>query len=45
MPEPRKLELSMTNLIFNKEECRVATFKDVTEVTKFAKVEADNKLL
>jgi K+-sensing histidine kinase KdpD len=31
--------------MFNQEECKVATFIDVTEIQKFAKIEADNKLL
>lgn len=35
----------MSNLIFKNEECKVATFRDVTELKKIAKIEADNKLL
>jgi light-regulated signal transduction histidine kinase (bacteriophytochrome) len=35
----------MSNLIFKNEECKVATFRDVTELKKLAKIEADNKLL
>jgi K+-sensing histidine kinase KdpD len=35
----------LTNLIFNKEECKVATFRDVTELKNIAKMQADNKLL
>ena len=30
-PEPKKLVLKLTNLIFNNEECKVATFRDVTK--------------
>ena len=30
-PEPQKLVLKLTNLIFNNEECKVATFRDVTK--------------
>jgi signal transduction histidine kinase len=37
--------LTLTNLIFNQQECRVATIRDVTEVKRLAKIEADNKLL
>ena len=32
-------------MIFNKEECQVATFRDVTNIKKLARIEADNKLL
>jgi signal transduction histidine kinase len=31
--------------MFNQEECKVATFRDVTDKSKLAKIEADNKLL
>lgn len=41
----RVLKLSLTNLMFNQEECKVATFRDVTDKSKLAKIEADNKLL
>jgi light-regulated signal transduction histidine kinase (bacteriophytochrome) len=37
--------LNLTNLIFNKEECKVATFRDVTRSKQLVKVEKDNKLL
>ena len=32
-------------MIFNKEECQVATFRDITNLKKLAKIEAENKLL
>ena len=37
--------LNLTDLIFNKEECKVATFRDVTRSKQLVKVEKDNKLL
>lgn len=43
--EHRKLLLTLTNLFFNKQECNVATFRDITELKKLAQIEADNKLL
>ena len=41
----RKFELTLTNLIFNTEECKVATFRDITEQLELAKIEEDNRLL
>ena len=43
--EYRELQLSLNNLMFNNYECKVATFRDVTEKKKLAKTEAANKLL
>ena len=37
--------LTLTNLMFNNEECNVITFRDITEVKKAAKIQAANKLL
>ena len=37
--------MNLTNLIFNKEECKVATFRDITRSKQLVKVEKDNKLL
>lgn len=36
--EHRKLKMTLTNLIYNNEECKVATFRDVTESKKLAKI-------
>ena len=47
LPQPnnRIFHLTLTNLMYNKEECQVATFRDVTNIKKLARIEADNKLL
>ena len=36
--EYRIINLTLTSLLFNHEECRVLTFRDVTEVKKAAKI-------
>jgi len=41
----RKFEFTLTNLIFNTEECKVATFRDLTEQLKLVKIQEDNRLL
>ena len=43
--EPQNLELKLTNLIFNKEECKVATFRDITKARQLVKVKKHNELL
>jgi len=35
----------INNLLYNNQECKVATFRNVTERKKLAKIEASNKLL
>ena len=39
------MELKLTNLIFNKEECKVATFRDITRSRQLVKVKKHNELL
>lgn len=36
--EHSTLVLTLTSLIYNNEECKVITFRDVTEVKKLAKI-------
>ena len=43
--EYRIINLTLTSLLFNHEECRVLTFRDVTEVKKAAKIQEANKIL
>jgi nitrogen-specific signal transduction histidine kinase len=43
--ETQNLELTLTNLIFNKEECKVATFRDITRSRQLVKMKKHNDLL
>ena len=43
--EYRIINLTLTSLLFNHEDCRVLTFRDVTEVKKAAKIQEANKIL
>jgi K+-sensing histidine kinase KdpD len=43
--EYRRLHFSLTNLMFNDQECKVATFRDVTEKKQLGLMKETNKLL
>ena len=43
--KPQNFELKLTNLIFNKEECKVATFRDITRSRQLVKMKKHNDLL
>jgi hypothetical protein len=39
------LQLNFQSLIYNAKQCQVLTVCDITEIDKFAKLSADNKML
>ena len=41
----KTLQLKYQDIIFNNKQCKVLTIRDITEIKRFAKVSADNKML